>query len=113
MPLKIRNKPSSKQDASSIQSNAAGTKYQTAKMTETIMSSPRVIGRKEYLKYLQGKKITRDEAIAAKCYDCMGYYRDGREDCKNGTCPLYPFSPSALYSLIQPPKTKEDLKEDK
>ena len=113
MPLKIRNKPSSKQDASSIQSNAAGTKDQIARLIKTIKSSPRVIGRKAYLKHLQGKKTTRDEAIAAKCYDCMAYYRDGREDCKIRTCSLYPFSPSALYSPIQPPKTKEDVKEDK
>lgn len=95
-----------------MQSNAAGTKDQIAKLIETIKSSPRVIGRKAYLKYLQGKKITRDEAIAAACYACMGHYRDGREDCKNGTCPIYPFSPSALYSPSQPPKTKEVAEED-
>jgi hypothetical protein len=113
MPHKIRNEPSSKLDGSDIQLNTAGTKDHIAKLIETIKSSPRVIGRKEYLKYLQSKKITRDEAIAAQCYVCMGYYRDGREDCKIETCPLYPFSPSRLYSPFQPLKTKEDVQKDK
>ena len=44
------------------------------------------------LKYLNGKKLIRSEAILAKCYECMGYYSDGIIDCKIKSCPLYSFN---------------------
>ena len=53
-------------------------------------------GKTKYLKYLKGQRITRDEAIKAMCYDCEGYYLDGRQECHITTCPLYPF---ALYPM--------------
>lgn len=50
-------------------------------------------GRRELVSYLEGKPITRVQAIKALCYECMGYYSDGREDCGCTECPLYPFTP--------------------
>jgi len=50
-------------------------------------------GRSEMLKYAQGNRLTASQSIKAKCYDCMGYYSDGDEDCGVITCPLYPFMP--------------------
>jgi len=51
-------------------------------------------GRSELIKYLEGKDITQKQAIMAKCYDCMGYYGDGRgEVCLVTRCPLYLFMP--------------------
>jgi len=50
-----------------------------------------VKGRGEYLKYLNGTTITRNQAIVAKCYDCMGWFADGRQDCMIVTCPIYPY----------------------
>ena len=50
-------------------------------------------GRTELLNYLSGKKLTKAQAIKAYCYDCMGFYADGRQDCEMPTCPLYPFMP--------------------
>ncbi|MDP3028607.1 MAG: hypothetical protein Q8O04_03770 [Deltaproteobacteria bacterium] len=38
-------------------------------------------GKKEILKHLSGKKITLLQAVQAKCFDCMGYYSDGKMDC--------------------------------
>ena len=111
--MKVRNKPSSKPNGSDMQSNAADTKNRIADLFTKIKSSPRIIGRKEYLKYLKDGKITRDEAIAAECYACQGYYRDGREDCKNEVCPLYLFSPSRFYRPVQPAETQEVAEEDK
>ena len=113
MPLTIRNDPSSKLNGSDTQSNTADKKNQIADLIKNIESSPRVTGRKEYIRFLQGKKITRDEAIAAECYACQGYYTDGREDCKNEVCPLYLFSPSRFYSPVQPAETQEIAEEDK
>ena len=45
------------------------------------------------LKHLHGKKLTRSQAIFAKCSDCMNDYVDGRNDCGITTCPLYPWMP--------------------
>lgn len=50
-------------------------------------------GRGELIKYLNGEKCTQRQAILAKCYDCMGYYADGKVDCCIKRCPLYPYSP--------------------
>ncbi len=50
-------------------------------------------GRSELLRHLQGGKITRAEAIFAKCYDCMGNYADGLMDCEIDYCALYPYFP--------------------
>jgi len=46
-----------------------------------------------YLKYLSGKRLTNKQAIMAKCFDCCGYYADGRQDCGIKVCPLYPLMP--------------------
>jgi hypothetical protein len=61
-------------------------------------------GRSELLKHIKGVKLIRSEAIKAKCYDCMGYYADGVEDCKDNRCPLYKFHP---YRQKNPYKKKK------
>jgi hypothetical protein len=48
-------------------------------------------GKKELLKHLEGGKITLRQAALAKCYDCMGYFADGKVDCKLPKCPLHSF----------------------
>lgn len=50
-------------------------------------------GRKEILAHLNGETMSARQAIKAKCYDCMGYFEDGRQDCKIVTCPIYPWMP--------------------
>ena len=50
-------------------------------------------GKKELLAHLNGEKTILSEAVRAKCYDCMGYYSDGRQDCACPLCSLYPFNP--------------------
>ena len=50
-------------------------------------------GKKELLKYLEGKSLSRKEAIMAMCYECMGYYIDGKEDCEIPECPLFQYMP--------------------
>lgn len=44
-------------------------------------------------KLLKGVRNTRQEAIEAKCYDCMGGYADGVVDCGDSSCPIYPYNP--------------------
>jgi hypothetical protein len=50
-------------------------------------------GNKEYKQYLAGERLTVRQMAIAKCYDCMGYYSDGKEDCQISSCPLYPLMP--------------------
>lgn len=50
-------------------------------------------GGKELERYLAGGRLTPTQAIKAMCFDCMGYYDDGKEDCSIPECPLYPYFP--------------------
>jgi hypothetical protein len=50
-------------------------------------------GRNELKKHLNGGRLTFKQAILAKCYDCMGFYADGKADCAIPECPLYPVMP--------------------
>ena len=50
-------------------------------------------GKSELLKHRSGKKLTYRQAVLAKCYECMGYYADGKSDCLISDCPLFNFMP--------------------
>ena len=50
-------------------------------------------GRSESIDNLKGKRLYASKAIRAYCYDCMSYYADGKGDCGDPLCPLYPFMP--------------------
>ena len=47
--------------------------------------------KKYLLKHLVGEKLTPMQAIHSKCYECMGYYVDGKSNCQVPDCPLYQF----------------------
>lgn len=65
----------------------------SAKMQDIKQYGKTAQGRKELLKHLSGKKLTFKQAIYARCFDCVGYYADGKIDCDMPECPLYPFMP--------------------
>lgn len=48
-------------------------------------------GKNTLIKHLKGERITRQQAIRAKCYDCNGMGEQGECDIK--TCALFPYSP--------------------
>lgn len=50
-------------------------------------------GKLELLAYMEGKRITRSQAILGKCFECCNGYVDGRVDCNIPDCPLYPWMP--------------------
>lgn len=50
-------------------------------------------GRKEFIAHLEGKSLSKAQAILAACYECMGWYMDGVEDCQMKSCPLHPYMP--------------------
>ena len=76
-------------------------------------------GKTQMLRHLNGEKLTRNQSISAKCFDCMGWYQDGRLDCRMPDCPLYPFrsykdaskpvlsSPAIRRDAVKPPKKKK------
>jgi hypothetical protein len=74
--------------------------------TQSVIRSPLARGKKELLGYLQGKRITRSKAMAAKCYECMNGYVDGRMDCKIHDCPLYPWMP--FSKILNPDRLHPD-----
>lgn len=55
---------------------------------ETAKNLPRHKGKAELLRHLEGRSLTRDAAIKAKCYECSP---EG-EPCSVCTCPLQKFT---------------------
>lgn len=72
----------------------------------------KALGKAELLKHFDRKKITLRQAVKAKCYDCMGYYADGKVDCVVPHCPLYPFmvyKSGGLTKRIMTPKQATNM----
>ena len=62
-------------------------------MSELIKIGIAAKGRGELKKHLHGQRLRASEALKAKCYDCMGGYKDGKQDCGVTACSLYPQMP--------------------
>ena len=60
---------------------------------ETVKRCGRYIGRKEMMQHLEGRRLTQRGIIMAKCFECMGGYADGPNDCRIPSCALYPLMP--------------------
>jgi len=77
------------------------------------------IGKAHLLKHIDGGKLSRKEAMQAKCYDCMGYFIDGRADCQIKYCPMFDFRPfkdrpeSKKLDFTKPSEAKKATKEKK
>jgi hypothetical protein len=63
------------------------------KLTRIERYGKQVKGRVELIAHLEGKRLTLRQMILAKCYDCMGYFVDGKVDCNISDCALYPLMP--------------------
>ena len=66
-------------------------------------------GKKELLKHLEGGRLTLKQATLAKCYDCTGYFADGRQDCKMPSCCLYQFM---IFNQDKSKRTSRTMSED-
>ena len=71
-----------------------------------VKDAPLARGKAEYLKWLEGGRLTNREAIYANCYLCMGYYLDGKADCKISLCPMHDLMP------YNPKKTKREMTDE-
>jgi hypothetical protein len=77
------------------------------------------IGKLPYEKFLRGENISAVASIRANCYSCMGYYADGKVDCKNETCAFYrwmPYGrfrrPASVPEEELPPEVLEEVEEN-
>jgi len=62
------------------------------------------------LKHLEEKALTTRQAIVAKCYECEGYYVDGKVACPILTCPLQPFNPYRVGGVKKKPVSEKAKK---
>jgi hypothetical protein len=60
-------------------------------LLQSVRLSKNKSGKSQLLKHLDGKRLTRSEAIKAKCYDCDGMGDSG--SCDLASCSLFPYSP--------------------
>jgi hypothetical protein len=65
-------------------------------------------GKSELIRHLEGDRLSRKQAIYAHCYDCMGYFSDGRQDCLMPHCSLYSFM---VYNRSKKKETPKVLSE--
>jgi hypothetical protein len=56
-------------------------------------NAPASKGKDCLIAYYMGVKLTRSEAILAKCCCCSGHYGESRSDCENEQCPLHDYMP--------------------
>ena len=67
---------------------------------ESAKSNRKRMGRKFLIKHLEGKRLTKQQAIRAKCYECDGIGEYG--ECSLSECPLYPYSFSLWECMWKP-----------
>jgi hypothetical protein len=67
-------------------------------------------GKRELLKHLSGEILTLRQAVKAKCYDCCGFYTDGKKDCSIPSCALYPWMAFKEGGVLK--KRKKALSEE-
>ena len=46
---------------------------------------------------MEDLKLSRKNAILAKCHECQEYYKNGKNDCSTYDCPLYAYMPFGGY----------------
>lgn len=62
-------------------------------------------GKDLLLHYLNGTAtLTARQAIIAQCCECSGFFEDGKVDCENPLCSLYPFMPYGKLRKRYPSK---------
>ena len=69
------------------------TEKEKTELLKAIKTGKGSKGQSYYRKFLNGGSVTYKGAVLAKCFECMGYYTDGRIDCGDTSCPLSPFRP--------------------
>jgi uncharacterized protein (DUF2461 family) len=71
-----------------------------------VEKAPLAKGKAEYLRWLEGEKLSRKQAMDANCYVCMGYYADGKMACTVMLCPMRD------YMAYNPKRIKRQVSEE-
>lgn len=91
---------------------AMAEKLAIEKSLRLLNSAPASKGKSLLLKHFNGKPLTPIEMIEAKCCVCRvtGMYKDGRVDCEQYLCPLYPRMPygQMVKRYIRKERRKKD-----
>lgn len=75
------------------------------RVKEVIKYGAQAIGKQQFIDLCYGDVLQASDMIRAYCYDCMGFYIDGVDCCKNSKCPLYSKMPYNL-NLSATPATR-------
>lgn len=67
---------------------------------ERAKTMPKRSGRAEYIKFLEGHRLTRAQAIKAKCYECVG--GEDTKPCTIPSCALAEFCQWNTNTLVAP-----------
>jgi hypothetical protein len=74
--------------------NIGGTeRTREGKIKAILAYGSKALGKIDLINHLKGKNLRTQQAIRAKCFDCMGYYADGTDPCGVFDCPLEPLNP--------------------
>ena len=86
---RAKDQPIQRSRLAELQKSSGGmTRVQLIKNVE---QWPRRIGKLDYLRFLNGEKLTRKEAIQSKCFECVTW--EDVQPCLVDTCPLHSFCP--------------------
>jgi hypothetical protein len=67
-------------------------------------------GKRELIAFLGGEALTTKESILANCYECTGFYLDGRKDCEAEGRPFHVFMPYRKGGAVKVRKVSEETK---
>ena len=67
-------------------------------------------GKRELITFLRGESLTMKESILANCYECTGFYMDGRRDCEVEGCAFHVFMPYRKGGAVKVRKVSEETK---
>ena len=67
-------------------------------------------GKREYIAFLKGQTLTMKQRILANCYQCTGFYTDGRKDCEIEDCPLHVYMPFRKGGVMKTRTVSEETK---
>jgi len=50
-------------------------------------------GKRHYIRLLKGETLTLKQSMISDCFICTAGHLDGKVDCQNSLCAIYPFMP--------------------
>lgn len=67
-------------------------------------------GKKEYLAFLRGENLTMKQRVLANCFQCVGFYTDGKKDCEMEECTFHVYMPYRKSGVMKTKTMSEEMK---